>query len=89
MGLVRNRPPLSPPRDTPRPFLHSTMEKYRDQVADNYRKVIRAALDGAQRCQRTGESAVACLTAAGLLDAMNASTLGKRHERIRNRHRGA
>jgi len=31
----------------PRPFLHPTMEKYRDQVADNYRKAIRAALDGA------------------------------------------
>lgn len=30
----------------PRPFLHPTMEKYRDQVADNYRKAIRAALDG-------------------------------------------
>jgi hypothetical protein len=31
----------------PRPFLHPAMEKYRDQVADNYRKAIRAALDGA------------------------------------------
>jgi phage gpG-like protein len=31
----------------PRPFLHPTMEKYRDQVADNYRKAIRAAFDGA------------------------------------------
>ena len=30
----------------PRPFLHPTMEKYRDQVADNYRKAIRTALDG-------------------------------------------
>jgi hypothetical protein len=50
------------------------MEKYRDQDADNYRKAIRATLDGAQRCQRTGESEVACLTAAGLLDTMNAST---------------
>jgi len=28
----------------PRPFLHPTMEKYRNQVADNYRKAIRAAL---------------------------------------------
>ena len=28
----------------PRPFLHPTMEKYRDKVADNYRKAIRAAL---------------------------------------------
>jgi len=31
----------------PRPFLHPTMEKYRDQVADNYRRAIRAALNGA------------------------------------------
>ncbi len=29
----------------PPPFLHPTMEKYRDQVADNYRKAIRAALN--------------------------------------------
>ncbi len=28
----------------PRPFLHPTMEKYHDQVADNYRKAIRTAL---------------------------------------------
>jgi hypothetical protein len=54
MGLTRNVSPLPALRDTPRSFLHPTMEKYRDQVADNYRKVIRAALDGAQRCQRTG-----------------------------------
>jgi hypothetical protein len=31
----------------PCPFQHPTMEKYRDRVADNYRKAIRAALDGA------------------------------------------
>jgi len=31
----------------PRPFLHPTVEKYRDQIADNYRKAIRAALGGA------------------------------------------
>ena len=29
----------------PRPFLHPTMEKYSDQVADNYRKTIRDALN--------------------------------------------
>ena len=29
----------------PRPLLHPTMEKYRDQVAENYRKAISAALD--------------------------------------------
>ena len=47
MALIRNVSPLSRLRNTPRPFLHPTMEKYRDQVADNYRKALRAALDGA------------------------------------------
>ena len=27
-----------------RPFLHPVMEQYREEVADNYRKAIRAAL---------------------------------------------
>ncbi len=31
----------------PRPFLHPTMETYRNQVADNYPKAIRPTLDGA------------------------------------------
>ena len=28
----------------PRPFLHPTMEKYREQIIENYRQAIRAAL---------------------------------------------
>jgi hypothetical protein len=47
MGQIRKVSLLLPLRDTPRLFLHPTMKKYRDQVADNYRKAIRAALDGA------------------------------------------
>ncbi|MDM7927029.1 MAG: hypothetical protein QUS35_13565, partial [bacterium] len=28
----------------PRPFLHPTMEKYREQIIENYRQAIRTAL---------------------------------------------
>jgi len=28
----------------PRPFLHPTMEKYREQVVENYRQAIRSVI---------------------------------------------